>query len=131
MFDCSKVDERWIDGWKDGSCGWRVVLYLDRISFPSYFHRLIKRRNKSSSLEGLVSGGQTMFSNIHANRRWLAHLWARQGTPGRQHHIPHSISPSGHWAMVTERAVQKITMTASLEGYDEAIPISSDDPVIK
>jgi FAD-linked sulfhydryl oxidase len=21
MFDCSKVDERWIDGWKDGSCG--------------------------------------------------------------------------------------------------------------
>ena len=19
-FDCSKVDERWLDGWKDGSC---------------------------------------------------------------------------------------------------------------
>ena len=19
-FDCSKVDERWCDGWKDGSC---------------------------------------------------------------------------------------------------------------
>lgn len=21
LFDCSKVDERWLDGWKDGSCG--------------------------------------------------------------------------------------------------------------
>lgn len=21
VFDCSKVDERWLDGWKDGSCG--------------------------------------------------------------------------------------------------------------
>lgn len=20
-FDCSKVNERWLDGWKDGSCG--------------------------------------------------------------------------------------------------------------
>ena len=20
LFDCSKVDERWLDGWKDGSC---------------------------------------------------------------------------------------------------------------
>jgi len=20
-FDCTKVDERWLDGWKDGSCG--------------------------------------------------------------------------------------------------------------
>lgn len=20
-FDCSKIDERWLDGWKDGSCG--------------------------------------------------------------------------------------------------------------
>ena len=20
IFDCSKVDERWLDGWKDGSC---------------------------------------------------------------------------------------------------------------
>ena len=20
VFDCSKVDERWLDGWKDGSC---------------------------------------------------------------------------------------------------------------
>ena len=20
QFDCSKVDERWLDGWKDGSC---------------------------------------------------------------------------------------------------------------
>ncbi|XP_072044567.1 FAD-linked sulfhydryl oxidase ALR-like [Amphiura filiformis] len=22
QFDCSKVDERWLDGWKDGSCDW-------------------------------------------------------------------------------------------------------------
>ncbi|XP_030840021.1 FAD-linked sulfhydryl oxidase ALR-like [Strongylocentrotus purpuratus] len=21
-FDCSKIDERWLDGWKDGSCDW-------------------------------------------------------------------------------------------------------------
>jgi len=21
LFDCKKVDERWRDGWKDGSCG--------------------------------------------------------------------------------------------------------------
>ena len=21
LFDCSKVDERWLEGWKDGSCG--------------------------------------------------------------------------------------------------------------
>ena len=21
LFDCNKVDERWLDGWKDGSCG--------------------------------------------------------------------------------------------------------------
>jgi len=21
-FDCSKVDERWRDGWKDGRCDW-------------------------------------------------------------------------------------------------------------
>ncbi|XP_071505344.1 FAD-linked sulfhydryl oxidase ALR-like [Diadema antillarum] len=21
-FDCSRVDERWLDGWKDGSCDW-------------------------------------------------------------------------------------------------------------
>ena len=20
LFDCSKIDERWLDGWKDGSC---------------------------------------------------------------------------------------------------------------
>ena len=20
LFDCSRVDERWLDGWKDGSC---------------------------------------------------------------------------------------------------------------
>lgn len=24
-FDCSRVDERWKDGWKDGSCDWVIV----------------------------------------------------------------------------------------------------------
>lgn len=24
-FDCSRVDERWKDGWKDGSCDWEIL----------------------------------------------------------------------------------------------------------
>ena len=24
-FDCSKIDERWLDGWKDGSCDWWLL----------------------------------------------------------------------------------------------------------
>lgn len=24
MFDCSKVDQRWLDGWDDGSCDWHT-----------------------------------------------------------------------------------------------------------
>lgn len=45
-FDCSKVDERWRDGWKDGSCDWqtqaksihrgkenRPITFLDLLAF--------------------------------------------------------------------------------------------------
>ena len=28
IFDCSKVNERWRDGWKDGSCGWPLPHHL-------------------------------------------------------------------------------------------------------
>jgi FAD-linked sulfhydryl oxidase len=27
QFDCSKVNERWRDGWLDGSCDFIVILY--------------------------------------------------------------------------------------------------------
>lgn len=39
-FDCSRVDERWRDGWKDGSCDWVIVLRCEGLESPAVSAKL-------------------------------------------------------------------------------------------
>lgn len=56
IFDCSKVNERWRDGWLDGSCDWKVETKTKRIVIIVEFDVAEKRKlNGSEAKKVFVS----------------------------------------------------------------------------
>lgn len=65
-FDCSKVEERWRDGWKDGSCDqWWLCLINNTIK-ERIFHSIVPvQSEKTAPLEDISTLCVSLMFHLH------------------------------------------------------------------